>query len=107
MLHPPAGVKMVMRCICIMMEHIPPLVLAGKVEDEELIVEVRGQGGGGGNVEDEALIDPVRGRRLKGWVDAEALVGMQSRGSVIVWGAEIVQWLSLRMGLCSIEGGDR
>lgn len=31
---------MVMRCVCIMMDRIPDLVLEGKIKDEELIVEV-------------------------------------------------------------------
>jgi hypothetical protein len=39
---PPIGVKIVMRAICIMLGCVPPLVLAGKVKDEEEIKKVRG-----------------------------------------------------------------
>jgi hypothetical protein len=38
---PPIGVKIVMRAICIMLGCVPPLVLAGKVKDEEEIKKVR------------------------------------------------------------------
>ena len=40
MISPPVGVKMVMRCICIMLDRIPARVLEGKVKDEDLIMQV-------------------------------------------------------------------